>query len=574
MESLSRKIIIVWSGAAGLRCALHLREHGERDLLIVGDRAFDDPHTTQARWWINAALHTMDEEDTPLIHAVDTFREWQELAHPDLVEILADNAPHAIQDLLDRGAEFHKEQDWRLTQRFFGAHSYRRTVFSGDETGKEMIRVMSARALDLEIPYLENTYVYDLIVDGSNVRGVKAIDKKTDTELEILAPIVVFATWGYSNVYRRSSSRNKENFGDGLGIAFRAGAQLGDIELVQFHPTWLLYPEEKFGELVTEAMRGEWAKLINNEGKQFMIDYDPIKLELSTRDVVARANFQEIQEWRGTERGWVFLDISHRPLAYILERLPKMHQMILKYNNVDISKDPVEVAPTTHYTMGGIWFDPQSMKTNISWFFVAGECSMWVHGANRLGGNSLMETMVFGKKIAQAILEKTKTRTTPKQIRMPARYTDPVLVSKLWMDAQDTLDLVRKKVRDLAGIVRKEKELLELQNGLTALRRELLSDGILPIGTRFEQVMMYTRLRSVIHLALLICNWALARKESRGAHYRSDFPELHKTYSKNLMHSLSNNKIISQRRDVPKASSNLQAWLEEFERTQNYGHSE
>ena len=195
-----------------------------------------------------------------------------------------------------------------------------------------MIRVMSARAKELQIPFLEETYVHTLLKEDEKVTGIMAIDKNSEQQIHIKAPIVVFATGGYPNVYFRSSSRNKENFGDAINMAYQAGVTIGDIEMVQFHPTGLLYPEEKFGELVTEAVRGEGGRLINGKGERFMKKYDPIKQELSTRDVVARANFQEIHEGRGTDKRGVWLDISHQPRDYILSRLPKMHSMILKYN--------------------------------------------------------------------------------------------------------------------------------------------------------------------------------------------------------------------------------------------------
>ena len=574
MKKHKHKIVIIWTWAAWLRCAIQLWENGEKDILLVGDRAFDDAHTTQARWWINAALHTMDKEDTPLVHAVDTFREWMMVANPELVEILSDNAPDAIDDLLRRWADFHKEDDGRLTQRFFGAHSYRRTVFSGDQTGKEMIRVMSARAKELWIPYLEHTYVADLLVKEWKITWVLAIDEDSDEMITIKSPLVVLATWGFTNVYRRSSSRNKENFGDGIALALKAWVVIGDIELIQFHPTGLLYPEEKYGELVTEAMRGEWAKLLNTQGEHFMVKYDPVKLELSTRDVVARANFQEIQEWRGTPRWWVFLDISHRPREYILERLPKMHSMILEYNNVDIAEEPVEIAPTTHYTMGWIYFDTKTMKTNIEGLYAAGECTMGVHGANRLWGNSLMETMVFGKAVANELLKQCSEWKIDLSYDKTEVDSIDIVVSEQWLDAQTIMETVRKRMWDLAGIIRNEEELMTLKSELETVRADFLATWIVDQWSKYDNVMIYRRLRAVIHLGLLICKGALARKESRGAHYRSDYLEIDKSFDKNYLHQLVDGDIVSSWKEVPEVSDRLKKWLEEFERTQNYGHSE
>ncbi len=573
MKKYTPSVVIVGSGAAGLRAAIHLYENDFTDILVVWDRKFDDAHTTQARGGINAAAATLDKEDTPLIHAVDTFREGQFLANPDLVEQLTESATSAIDDLLGWWAQFHKEEDGKTyTQRFFGAHSYRRTFFSGDQTWKEMIRVMSARARELEIPFLEDTYVNELLKteDGEKVAGVLAVNKDNQ-QIHIHAPIVIFACWGFANTYFRSSSRNKENFWDLMGVAYRAGAMVGDIEMVQFHPTGLLYPEEKFGELVTEAVRGEWGKLINAQGERFMKKYDPDKWELSTRDVVARANFSEIHNGRGTERGGVWLDISHKPRNYILRRLPKMHSMILKYNNVDIANDPVEVSPTTHYTMWGIWFDSETYETTLENFYVAGECTMWVHGANRLGGNSLMETMIFGKNVAQRLLDEVlpgleKTDTTTSTVEG--------ITCEGTLDPHQLLIDIRKNVWEYSGIVRTETELLELTDILSGYRSKIETEGIACCGNLYENTMMHNRIKAVLDFAELICKWALERKESRGAHFRSDYPDMDRAYDKNYLHQMINGKVVSTWRDVPKPSAKLQEWLDTFEEPNNYGHSE
>ncbi len=572
----THSVLIVWSWWAGLRCAIELREQWMKDILIVWDRAFIDPHTTQARGWINAALKTMDPEDSEIIHAVDTFREGQFVAHPHLAEALADSAPEAINDLLRRWAQFHREDDGRLTQRFFWAHSYRRTVFAGDETGKEMVRVMTNRAKELGIPYLEGVYVYDLIKEEDRVVWICTIGIESDEKHQFFGDAVVLATWWYSNVYWRSSSRSRENFGDGIGLAYRAWAKIGDIELIQFHPTWLLYPEEKFGELVTEAVRGEWGILRNSKGERFMSKYDPEKMELSTRDVVARANFHEIHEGRGTERGGVYLDISHRSKAYILERLPKMHSMILKYNNVDISEDPVEVAPTTHYTMWGIRFDPMTMKTSLSGLRAAWECTMWVHGANRLWGNSLMETMVFGKKVAQALLINASihVENESRDDGTASSIAWGILTSPTWLDAHKTLTAVRKKMDTLAGIVRNEEELQELVSYIDDISTQVEERWIKPVWSEAETIIAYRRLQTVLQLSSQIALWAIERNESRGAHYRKDALDMDAQFDKNFLHQLKEGKPITSRSDLPQPSSRLQEGLEQFERTKNYGHSE
>ena len=563
--------MIVWSGAAGLRAAIHFFENDFTDILVLGDRKFQDAHTTQARGGINAALATLDHDDTTMIHAVDTFREGQFIAHPQLVETLTKNAPSAIDDLVRWGADFHKEDDGTtLTQRFFGAHTYRRTCFSGDETGKEMIRAMSTRARDLKVPFLEDTYVHTLLKnDEGKASWVLAVNKDNE-EIHIESPVVIFACGWFANVYYRSSSRNKENFGDAIGAAYRAGAKIGDMEMVQFHPTGLLYPEEKFWELVTEAVRWEWGILKNNNGERFMKKYDPDKMELSTRDVVARANFSEIHEWRGTERWWVWLDISHKPREYILERLPKMHSMILEYNNVDIAESPVEIAPTTHYTMWGIWFDPDTYETTIPNFYVAGECTMWVHGANRLGWNSLMETVVFWKKVAETIMQNFDTLKYDISWNIETQDFD----CKGSIDPDEMLIDIRKQVWEYAGIVRVESELVELQKRLQGYRNRIKTEWIKCSWSLYTNTMMLRRIHTVLDFAELICVWSLQRTESRWAHFRSDYTDMRSEFDKNYFHQMIDGKRVSTWRDVPKPSPELQNGIDTFEKTQNYGHSE
>lgn len=567
MQKHKHEVIIVGSWWAGLRCAIQLREQWQRNILIVWDRKFTDAHTIRARWWINAALGTLDSKDTPLSHAVDTYREAQFVANPHLVETLAHNAPSAINDLVAWWWNFHREDDGRLTQRFFGAHSYRRTCFSGDKTGQEMIRVLTHKANQLGIPYLEYTYVYKLVVENERVQWVLCVKDNDIIALE--TPTVVFATWWFPNVYARSSSRNRENFGDGIGIAFKEWARIWDLELIQFHPTGLLYPEEHSWELVTEAMRWEWAILTNSLGERFMNKYDPLKMELSTRDVVARANFREIKEGRGTPNWWVRLDISHRELSYIKERLPKMHSMILEYNNVDISQAPVEVAPTTHYTMGWIWFDHTTLQTTIEWFYVAGECTMWVHGANRLWWNSLMETMVFGKLVANEILWRKAVKTS-----INHNYLDEFHFSDSWENYRAHLEEIRHAMRENAGILRKADELTNLEWLLEEKHKTIQELLLARENNLQESLIAHNRLHIVITLAKLITHGALERKESRWAHFRVDFPEMDNTFNKNYYHTMVNWKIESHWEASLLPSAELQNGLDTTERTKNYQHLE
>ncbi len=286
--------------------------------------------------------------------------------------------------------------------------------------------------------------------------------------------------------------------------------------------------------------------------------------------MVARANFQEIHEGRGTDKWWVWLDISHKSKKYILERLPKMHSMILKYNNVDISKDPVEISPTTHYTMWGIWFDPKTYETTLKNFFVAGECTMWVHGANRLWGNSLMETMVFWKNVAQRILDTFENIAPDNSDEVV--HISPVCEGTL--DANGTLTEIRKEVWEYAWIVRTEEELLKLTQILSEYRIKIQKEWIKCSWDEYTNTMMHNRIHTVLDFAELICKWALERKESRGAHYRLDYPEMDERFARNYLHQVCDGKIVSTWKDVPAPSSELQYGLDTFEEPNNYGHQE
>jgi len=370
-------ILIIGTGGAGLTLAITLFEKGKKDILLVGDSDFRHAHTEVAEGGINAAFGNMDNEpDTPLVHAIDTFLEGAQIANPNMVEALAIKAPLAIKRLQELGADFHKEKNGIISQRYFGAHTYRRTVFKGDITGFEIIRVLSDRVEKYKIPHIDGLYICKLIVKNQKICG--AIGIKNNRFVVLNANTVVLATGGYSNVFLRSTQRKTEGYGDGISMAFEEGARVGDMEMIQFHPTGLLFPKELAGELVTEAVRGEGGILYNKFGERFMKKYDPKKMELSTRDVVARSNYSEIQSGRGSPRGGVYLDITSRSKRFLLEKLPKMYKMLKKYNNIDISKKPMEVAPTTHYSMGGIFVNDKTYETTIKNLYAIGECtSFW-----------------------------------------------------------------------------------------------------------------------------------------------------------------------------------------------------
>src|ERR687896_1393892 len=393
-------VLVIGSGAAGWRAAIAATEAGV-EARVLAKRPRLDAHTVLASGGINAALGTRDPQDSWEQHFADTLREGYFLGDPRMVEIMARESPAAVLELADWGCEFARTDDGRLEQRFFGAHRWRRTCFAGDFTGRAIQQTVARRGGELGIRVDDDQYVSRLLVADGTCFGALSFDLRTGERTVHLADAVILATGGHTRIWRRSSSRRDENYGDGMHLALEAGCRLMDMELVQFHPTGMVFPEESAGTLVTEAVRGEGGILRNATGERFMERYDAARLELSARDRVALANFTEIAEGRGTEHGGVLLDVSHLGRETILSRLPRMYRQFIDLAMLDITRTPMEVAPTAHYSMGGVRVESVTHETDVEGLYAVGECASGVHGANRLGGNSLAECLVFGRIVGQ-----------------------------------------------------------------------------------------------------------------------------------------------------------------------------
>jgi len=581
MKQLSTSVLIIGSGGAGLRLAIELHEKGQKDILVVGDCKFRDAHTMMAEGGVNASFSNMpDEHDSPMVHALDTYVEGHEVANPRMVEDLTGHAQEAINDLVDMGADFHREADGKISQRYFGAHTYRRTIFKGDTTGHEILRVLCDRVEKLGIQNVNEVFIMKLLVADNKVCGVMGIDKNTNEMVLIEAPVVVLATGGNSNIYNRSSSRRFEGFGEASAMALRAGAAVGDMEMVQFHPTGLVFPEEVAGELVTEAVRGEGGILTNINGERFMKRYDPKKMELSTRDVVARANYHEILEGRGTERGAVYLDITSRTKEEILELLPKMYKQLKEWNGIDISKEKMEVAPTAHYAMGGLKVDEVTYETDISNLYAVGECTTGVHGANRLGGNSLAEILVFGKLLGQHLASKKleKESVSESLIAAAQAEVEAELLKDGKLDTEKTLAEARDIMWRYAGIARTEEQLSAGLKALEELRAKVVEQGLTNGETDYESVTTKLRVWAVLDLGETVIRGALVRKESRGAHYREDYKDKSNDFRVNFSFKRGKDgKLEMTTTPFPTPSPAFQAALkkhDEEERAKNYKHVE
>ena len=532
-------VLIVGAGAAGLRAAIELAREGV-DVLVLGKRRHGDAHTVWAAGGINASLGNLDPDDRWEIHAADTIGEGHFVNDPRAVEILAREAPERILELRDWGCPFSLTEDGELNQRYFGAQSFRRTCFAGDRTGEAILGTLLAKAEEEGVSYREDVYVTKLLKSGGRVNGAAGFDMQSGRRLLFGSRAVVLAAGGYTSIYRRGSSRPDENNGDAVVLAYEAGAALKDMEFVQFHPTGMIEPEGMDGRLVTEAVRGEGGRLYNSEGERFMERYSPKHMELDARDVVARANYREIREGRGTPDAAVLLDISHRDPGYIKDRLPNMYEQFVE-QGVDITKEPMKVSPTAHYGMGGIEVEPRTCATAVVGLFAVGESTAGVHGANRLGGNSLAETVVFGKILGTHladVLDDLLTRVPLDEGAAQEHFAAlDVLAAGTGggeQDPEELIDELRDLVWDYAGIVRTgdglRKGIEKLQDLKERAGELAISDA--PPSRRFEHVL---NLRAMLTAAEAVMRGALAREESRGAHYREDFPEEADGWQKNIL---------------------------------------
>jgi len=506
-------VLVIGSGGAGVRATIEASHYGDTVLIsktIVGKGGC----TTMAEGGYNAVLR---EEDSCGIHFEDTLKGGAYLNDPELVQILVEESPKRMHDLITWGAVFDFTGDDEIAQRPFGGQRFPRTCYAGDRTGHEMMTTLVERLDSSNSTILQEYTVIDLLKNGESVIGAMALDEKGRLVL-LKADSTILATGGGTKVYDISTN-SSSGTGDGFAIGYRAGAELIDMEMIQFHPTGAVFPYDARGRLVTEAVRGEGGILLNTRGERFMKRYDPERMELSTRDVVARAIATEIQEGRGIKNGGVYLDVTHLPRDQIETRLPVMLEQFLKFG-VDIRLTPMEVAPTAHHVMGGLRITPEC-RTTIPGLFACGEVAGGVHGANRLGGNALADTQVFGKRAGE-FAGKSKNRiknVDQDQVGKKLEYLDTFMKGSentARVKTQLQLEMWRG-----AGIFRNEKDLnktLEVINNLSLA--SIRADS-------FQNLAECCIVRNMCLTSSLICRSALIRQESRGAHVRVDIPQTH-----------------------------------------------
>ncbi|MGW3413844.1 L-aspartate oxidase [Streptomyces sp. NPDC000888] len=539
-QRLATTVLVIGTGGAGLRASIELAEAGV-DVIAIGKRPKEDTHTSLAAGGINAALATMDPEDSWQQHAADTLKESYLLGDPRTAEIVTQGAALGIDDLERYGMAFAREEDGRISQRFFGAHKFRRTAFAGDYTGLEIQRTLIRRASQLDIPVLDSVYVTRLLVHDGAVFGAYGFDLGNGTRYRVHADAVILAAGGHTRIWRRTSSRRDENTGDSFRLAVEAGARLRDAELVQFHPSGIIEPENAAGTLVSEAARGEGGVLRNALGERYMNRYDPQRMELSTRDRVALASYTEIKEGRGTPNGGVWLDVSHLPRQTIMARLPRVYQTLLELQMLDITRDPIEVAPTAHYSMGGVWVRPEDHSTDVRGLYAIGEASSGLHGANRLGGNSLIELLVYGRITGQAAAAYAESLTAQPRSASAVAEARAEVDELLAADGPENVRALQRAIRNTmtehAGVVRDEHGLRTGLAELDIIEKRMENVGVHPDIAGYQDLAHAFDLKSAALAARATLEAALERRETRGCHNRSDFPETDPAFRVNLVWS-------------------------------------
>lgn len=565
-ETHEHDVLIIGAGGAGLRAAISALAEGAK-VGVVCKSLLGKAHTVMAEGGIAAAMANVDHADDWRTHFRDTMRGGKFLNHWRMAQLHAQEAPDRIRELEQWGALFDRTADGQILQRAFGGHTYKRLCHVGDRTGLEMIRTLQDRGVNLGVDVFMECTVSRLLKDGDRVAGAFGYWREQGRFVVFRAKSVVLATGGIGKAYKITSN-SWEYTGDGMTLAYDAGAELKDMEFVQFHPTGMVWPPGVQGLLVTEAVRGEGGILRNKDGERFMEKYDPKKMELSTRDVVARAIYTEVREGRGSEHGGAFLDISQKPAEYVKKKLPSMYHQFLELADVDITKGPMEVGPTCHYVMGGVRVDPETAEATVPGLFAAGEVAAGLHGANRLGGNSLSDLLVFGRRAGTAAAQHAKKVTAPTIDAAQIEEAEREMVTPFQNGNGESPYQVHRDLQDamqsLVGIFRTEEDLRKALEELEKFKERAKHVGV--EGSRLFNPGWHLAhdLRSMLTISEAVTRSALARRESRGAHSRIDFPSLEKTWGQqNNIISSQHGTMALRQEPVPVMPEDLQKILAE-----------
>lgn len=546
-----------------MRAALAASDAGLK-VTVVSKSLLGKAHTVMAEGGMAAALGNVDPKDNWMVHFGDIVEEGVYIGNWRMAEILAKEAPQRVHELERFGALFDRTPDGRILQRAFGGHSYRRLCHVGDRTGLEIIRTLQDQIIHREnVTIIDEMYITNLF--KKNGRVVGAIGLKMDKgEFHLFrAKAVVLSTGGCGRVFKVTSN-SWESTGDGIGLAFRAGATLQDMEMIQFHPTGMVYPPGVKGLLVTEGVRGEGGILYNKDKERYMLKYSPEKKELDARDVVARANYAEIQAGRGTEHGGVYLDISYKGAEFVKEKLPSMYMQFMEFAGVDITREMMEVAPTVHYQMGGIRVEPDTGKSTVEGLFAAGEIACGLHGANRLGGNSMTDILVFGKKTGEGASDYVKSvemldideDAINSEIERVLSFLKPDGVN-----AYDIIDELTTTMSDNVGIVRNGEQLQFALDTIQSLKQKYPQVAA-PGGRRYNHGLLAAlELGNMLMATEAIVRSAIMRPESRGAHTRKDFPKKDRSWLKNITCNYESGEFKFETIPVPEVPEELKEYI-------------
>jgi succinate dehydrogenase / fumarate reductase, flavoprotein subunit len=527
-ETHEHDVLIIGAGGAGLRAAIEGMAAGAR-VAVVSKSLLGKAHTVMAEGGIAAAMANVDKADSWRTHFRDTMRGGKLMNNWRMAQLHAQEAPERVRELEQWGALFDRTADGDILQRAFGGHTFKRLCHVGDRTGLEMIRTLQDRGVQMGFDVFMECTIIRLLTDGKRVVGAFGYWREQGRFVVLKAKAVVMATGGIGKAWRVTSN-SWEYTGDGMALAYDAGAELLDMEFVQFHPTGMVWPPGVQGILVTEAVRGEGGILRNKEGQRFMEKYDPKRMELSTRDVVARSIYTEVREGRGSEHGGAYLDISHKPAEYVKQKLPSMYHQFKELADVDITKGPMEVGPTCHYMMGGIKVEAETGASSLPGLFAAGEAAAGLHGANRLGGNSLSDLLVFGRRAglgAAAYADKAAAMTIDDGQIAEAEHDMLAPFDRGGGENPYTVHRdLQEIMQNLVGIFRVEEDMTKAMGELEKLKARAARVRV--EGSRlFNPGWHLSRdLKSMLTVSEAVTRSAMARKESRGAHSRIDYPKL------------------------------------------------
>jgi succinate dehydrogenase / fumarate reductase, flavoprotein subunit len=533
-ETREHDVLVIGAGGAGLRASLEALAQGA-SVGVVCKSLLGKAHTVMAEGGIAAAMANVDAADNWKTHFRDTMRGGKFLNNWRMAQLHAQESPDRVRELEQWGALFDRTESGDILQRAFGGHTFKRLCHVGDRTGLEMIRTLQDRGVQQGIDVYMECTVTRLLTDNGRVAGAFAYWRETGRFIVFKAKSIVIATGGIGKAWRITSN-SWEYTGDGMALAYEAGAELMDMEFVQFHPTGMVWPPGVQGILVTEAVRGEGGILRNKAGERFMEKYDPKRMELSTRDVVARSIYTEVKEGRGTEHGGAYLDISHKPAEYVKKKLPSMYHQFKELADVDITKGPMEVGPTCHYMMGGIRVDAETAQSTVPGLFAAGEAAAGLHGSNRLGGNSLSDLLVFGrraglgaaehaKRVPASSLDNAQIEQAEKELLAPFSNSGTESPYAVHRDLQEVM-------QNLVGIYRTEEDLKKALVELGKLKARAAKASV--EGSRLFNPGWHLSydLKAMLIVSEAVTYSALARMESRGAHSRIDYPNLDPVWEK------------------------------------------